>query len=63
MVLMIVFITPTANNVMVMVELSGSNTKEGIAQVIALQYACAPIMLSLTMSLVVGIASSWGARN
>jgi len=63
LVLMIVFITPTANNVMVMVELSGSNTKEGIAQVIALQYACAPIMLSLTMSLVVGIASSWGARN
>ena len=60
LVLMIVFITPTANNVMVMVELSGSDTKEGIAQVIALQYACAPIMLSLTMSLVVGIASSWG---
>ncbi|CAB9512097.1 expressed unknown protein [Seminavis robusta] len=59
LVLMIVFITPTANNVMVMVELSGSNTKEGIAQVIALQYACAPLMLSLTMSLVVGIASSW----
>ena len=44
---------------MVMVELSGSDTKQGIAQVIALQYACAPIMLSLTMSLVVGIASSW----
>lgn len=59
LVLMIVFITPTANNVMVMVELSGSNTKEGIAQAIAIQYACAPIMLSLTMSLVVGIATSW----
>lgn len=59
LVLMIVFITPTANNVMVMVELSGSNTKEGIAQVIALQYACAPLMLSLTMSLVVGMASGW----
>lgn len=59
LVLMIVFITPTANNVMVMVELSGSDTKEGIAQVIALQYAVAPIMLSLTMSLVVGVADSW----
>lgn len=57
--MMIVFLTPTANNVMVMVELSGSNTKEGIAQVIALQYAAAPIILSLTMSVAVGIASSW----
>ena len=59
MVVMIVFLTPTANNVMVMVELSGSNTKEGIAQVIALQYAVAPIILSCTMSVAVGIASSW----
>jgi len=50
LVLMIVFLTPTANNVMVMVELSGSNTKEGIAAIIALQYAVAPLILSLTMT-------------
>jgi predicted permease len=59
LVAMIVFITPTANNVMVMVELSGSGAKEGIAQVIALQYAVAPLLLSITMTVVVGVASSW----
>lgn len=59
LVLMIVFLTPTANNVMVMVELSGANTKEGIASVIALQYAAAPIILSLTMSVAIGVASQW----
>lgn len=59
LVCMIVFITPTANNVMVMVELSGSGTKEGIAQAIAWQYAAAPLILSLTMSVVVGVASHW----
>jgi len=59
LVLMIVFLTPTANNVMVMVELSGSGAKEGIAAVIALQYAVAPIILSLTMTVAVGIASGW----
>lgn len=58
LVLMIVFITPTANNVMVMVELSGG-AKEGIARVIAWEYAAAPIMLSLTMTTVVGVASQW----
>eukprot|EP00977_Amphora_coffeiformis_P021839 scaffold10016_cov170-Amphora_coffeaeformis.AAC.4 len=45
---------PTANNVMVMVELSGCNTKEGIASVIALQYAAAPILLSVTMAAAIG---------
>jgi predicted permease len=39
LVSMIVFIIPTANNVMIMVELSGTGAKEGIAQVIAWQYA------------------------
>ena len=70
---MIVFITPTANNVMVMVELSsgggssssskqqqGSTAKEGIAQVIAWQYAVSPLVLSITMCLVVGVASRIG---
>jgi predicted permease len=32
LVLMIVFLTPTANNVMVMIELSGSKAKQGIAR-------------------------------
>jgi predicted permease len=59
LVLMIVFLTPTSNNVMVMVELSRSDTKEGIASVIALQYAVAPLILSLTMTIAIGIASDW----
>lgn len=59
LVLMIVFLTPTANNVMVMVELSGSGAKEGIARVIALQYAVAPIILSVTMTIAIGVASNW----
>ena len=59
LVLMIVFLTPTANNVIVMVELSGSDAKEGIARVIALQYLVAPILLSLTMTIAIGVASDW----
>jgi predicted permease len=59
LVLMIVFLTPTANNVMVMVELSGSGAKEGIARVIALQYAVAPVILSVTMTIAIGVASDW----
>ena len=58
LVVMIVFITPTANNVMVMVELSGSNVKEGVARVIAYQYMLAPFLLSITMAFAVGIAQS-----
>ena len=42
---------------MVMVELSDSNAKEGIASVIALQYAAAPVILSLTMSAAMSVAS------
>ena len=59
LVVLIVFLTPTANNVMVMVELSGSGSKEGIARVIAWQYAVAPILLSVTMTIAVGIADQW----
>lgn len=58
LVMLIVFITPTANNVMVMVELSGG-AREGIARVIAWEYAVAPIILSLTMTTAVGVASQW----
>lgn len=56
--MLIVFITPTANNVMVMVELSGG-AREGIARVIAWEYGVAPIILSLTMTTAVGVASQW----
>jgi predicted permease len=59
LVLMIVTITPTANNVMVMVELSGSGAKEGMARIIGWQYACAPILLSITVMLVVRVAVLW----
>jgi hypothetical protein len=44
---------------MVMVELSGSSAKEDMARVIALQYAVAPLFLSVTMTIAIGIASSW----
>lgn len=59
LVMMIVFLCPTANNVMVMVELSGNGAKEGIASVIALQYAVAPLLMSLTMTIAIGFASAW----
>jgi len=59
-VALIVFLTPTANNVMVMVELNGHDgAKEGIASVIAWQYAAAPLFLTLNLTLAVGIASHW----
>lgn len=45
LVMMIVFITPTANNVMVMVELSGSSSKEGMARLIGYQYLVSPVVL------------------
>ena len=59
LVLMVVFITPTANNVMVMVELSGSNLKEEVARLIGWQYAVAPVMLTLSVTIVVFVASHW----
>lgn len=57
LVMMIVFITPTANNVMIMVELSGSSSKEGMARLIGWQYAVSPFVLSLVLSVVVSLAS------
>lgn len=61
LVAMIVFLTPTANNVMVMVELSGSGSKQGLARIIAWQYAVSPIFLSLTMTIAVGLADKWSS--
>ena len=68
LVLLIVFLCPTANNVMVMVELAsgsgggsgggGGGSKESLARIIAYQYAVAPIVLSLTVTGAVLMASS-----
>ncbi|KAL7516243.1 hypothetical protein ACHAWX_001275 [Stephanocyclus meneghinianus] len=59
LVMMIVFITPTANNIMVMVELSGSSSKEGMARLIGWQYVVSPVVLSLVLSGVVSLASCY----
>uniref|UniRef100_A0A7S3LDP2 Auxin efflux carrier n=1 Tax=Amphora coffeiformis TaxID=265554 RepID=A0A7S3LDP2_9STRA len=61
LVLMIVFLTPTANNVMIMIELGdcGKEVLEGVAGVIFVQYAVCPIFLTLTMTVAIGIASDW----
>ena len=59
LVLMIVTITPTANTVMVMVELSDSEANEGMARIIGWQYAMAPILLSMTVMMVVRVANQW----
>lgn len=60
LVLLIVFLCPTANNVMVMVELGGGGTgsKESMAQIIAYQYAIAPLVLSGTVTGAVLMASA-----
>jgi len=52
LVLSIVFLCPTANNVMVMVELGGAGkgSKESMARIIACQYAIAPLVLSGTVT-------------
>jgi len=57
LIMMIVFITPTANNVMVMVELSGSSSKEGMARVIGYQYLVSPVILSIVLTVVVSLAN------
>ena len=61
LVLMIVFLTPTANNVMIMIELGdcGKEVLEGVASVIFVQYAVCPVLLTLTMTVAIGIASDW----
>lgn len=56
---MIVTITPTANTVMVMVELSDGEAKEGMARIIGMQYAVAPILLSISVMCVVRVATLW----
>jgi len=59
LVMMIVFITPTANNVMVMVELGGgAEAKESLARVIGLEYLFAPVLLCITVACVVHVAAN-----
>jgi predicted permease len=63
LVMLIVFLCPTANNVMVMVELSsggggGGGSKEGMARIIAYQYMVAPLVLSLTVTVSVLMATT-----
>eukprot|EP00972_Heterocapsa_arctica_P074240 10958168-Heterocapsa_arctica.AAC.2 len=49
LVAMILSCTPTANNIMVMVELSGQN-KAGVTTCIFTQYMAAPFVLTLVIS-------------
>ena len=60
LVLLIVFLCPTANNVMVMVELGGggNSAKESMARIIAYQYAIAPLVLSGSVTGAVLMASA-----
>mmetsp|Transcript_22040 Transcript_22040/g.52465 ORF Transcript_22040/g.52465 Transcript_22040/m.52465 type:complete len:689 (+) Transcript_22040:119-2185(+) len=64
LVLSIVFLCPTANNIMVMIELGSSNDKdnsiikESMARIIACQYAIAPLVLSGTVTGAVLMAKS-----
>lgn len=59
LVMMIVFITPTANNVMVMLELTNSVSKEGLARLIAWQYLLAPLLLTINLAVIVSLVSQW----
>ena len=65
LVLSIVFLCPTANNVMVMVELGGTGkgSKESMARVIAYQYAFAPLVLSVTVTGAVLMASAMAEHS
>jgi predicted permease len=65
LVLSIVFLCPTANNVMVMVELGGTGkgSKESMARVIAYQYAFAPLVLSGTVTGAVLMASAMAEHS
>ncbi|KAG7372835.1 auxin efflux carrier [Nitzschia inconspicua] len=58
LVMLVVFLCPTANNVMVMVELSGNGSKEGMARIISYQYMVAPVILSLTVTVSVLMATT-----
>lgn len=59
LVMVLVFCTPTANNVMVMTDLSHSldaGIKQGMARMLASQYVVAPVLLSLWVMLALRIS-------
>lgn len=58
---LIVFVTPTANNIILLIELAGLPGKEGMAKAILYQYAAAPILLSFSLTAVVDVASRWSS--
>jgi len=57
LVMVIVFLTPTANNVMVMSELCNGASKGGMARLIGWQYAVAPLILSISVAVSVAIVN------
>lgn len=58
LVFMLVFTTPTANNVMVLCEIGGTS-KEMMAQSIFVQYLFSPILLTASVTAVVAIVSGF----
>jgi hypothetical protein len=59
MVLALVFCTPTANNVMVMTDLSPAleaSAKQAMARILACQYLFVPVLLSLWVMLALRLA-------
>jgi predicted permease len=56
LVLMVQFISPTANNLMIMADVYGSQLKEGIAKMISWQYVCAPVILTFSFMFAVQVA-------
>lgn len=57
LVAMMVTATPTANNIMVMAELSGEDTG-ALSFCILFQYLLAPILLTVWLSIFIGVATS-----
>ena len=58
LVVMMVFCCPTANTVIVMAELGGQ-AKEMLAKSIFIQYLCAPLFLTISVSVMVSITQNW----
>ena len=58
LVVMMVFCCPTANTVIVMAELGGQ-AKEMLAKSIFTQYLCAPLFLTISVSIMVSITQKW----
>ena len=57
LVMMLMFVTPTANNTIILVELSdGEKAKKDMATLIAFQYLAAPVLLSLSVAAALQIA-------